>query len=129
MFNCFSSVWFFEILWTVAHQAALSMGLSRQEYWNGLSCHPPGDLPDPRIKPASPAAKFFIAEPLGKLSPANICSLMSFGNQHSTSVKWYLGIVLMCISLMLLYVNVLDCVTVFFLVLFSRLTLFLTFFF
>ena len=38
-------------LWTVAHQAPLSLGLSRQEYWSGLPCPPPGDLPDPEIKP------------------------------------------------------------------------------
>ena len=41
--------------WTVAHQAPLSMGFSRQEYWSGLPCPPPGDLPDPGIKPRSPA--------------------------------------------------------------------------
>ena len=34
-------------LWTIAHQAPLSMGLPRQEYWSGLPCSPPGDLPDP----------------------------------------------------------------------------------
>ena len=39
--------------WTVACQAPLSMGFSRQEYWNGLPCPPPGDLPDPGIEPAS----------------------------------------------------------------------------
>ena len=42
-------------LWTVACQAPLSMGFSRQEYWSGVPCPPPGDLPDPRIKPTSPA--------------------------------------------------------------------------
>ena len=36
------------------HQASLSMGFSRQEYWNGLPCPPPGDLPEPGIKPVSP---------------------------------------------------------------------------
>ena len=40
-------------LWTVAHQAPLSIGFSRQEYWNGLSCPPLGDPPNPGIKPAS----------------------------------------------------------------------------
>ena len=40
---------------TVAHQAPLSMGFSRQEYWSGLPFRPPGDLPDPGIQPASPA--------------------------------------------------------------------------
>ena len=37
-------------LWTVAPQAPLSMGFSRQEYWSGLPCLPPRDLPDPGIK-------------------------------------------------------------------------------
>ena len=44
--------------WIAAHQAPLSMGFSRQEYWSGLPCPPPGDLPSPGIKlvfPASPA--------------------------------------------------------------------------
>ena len=40
-------------LWTVAHQAPLSMGFSRQEYWSGLPCPPPGDLCDPGIEPTS----------------------------------------------------------------------------
>ena len=55
--------------WTVAHQAPLSMGLSRQEHWSGLPCPPPGDLPDPGIKPRSPAwqADFLPSEPPGKL--------------------------------------------------------------
>ena len=39
-------------LWTVARQAPLSMGVSRQQYWNGLLFPPPGDLPDPGIEPA-----------------------------------------------------------------------------
>jgi len=43
----------FETPWTVAHQAPLSIGFSRQEYWSGLPCPPPGDLSDPGIKPAS----------------------------------------------------------------------------
>ena len=41
--------------WTVTHQAALSMGFSRQYYWSGLPFPSPGDLPDPGIKPGSPA--------------------------------------------------------------------------
>ena len=49
----FSRVRLFVTLWTKAHQAPLSMGLSRQEYWNGLSCPPPGDLPDPGMEPVS----------------------------------------------------------------------------
>ena len=37
--------------WAVAHQAPLSMGFSRQKYWSGLPCPPPGNLTDPGIKP------------------------------------------------------------------------------
>ena len=48
-----SRVRLFVTPWTVAHQAPLSMGFSRQEYWSGLSCPPPGDLPDPRTEPES----------------------------------------------------------------------------
>ena len=48
-----SCVRLFETLWTVARQAHLSMGFSRQEYWSGLSCPPPKDLPDPGIESAS----------------------------------------------------------------------------
>ena len=42
-------------LWTISHQAPLSMGFSRQEYWSGLPCLSPGNLPNPGIKPRSPA--------------------------------------------------------------------------
>ena len=49
----FSRVWLFVTLWTVACQAPLSMGFSRQEYWSGLSCPPPGDLPESGIEPES----------------------------------------------------------------------------
>ena len=49
-----SCVQVFLILWTVALQAPLSMGCSRQEYWSGLPFPSPGDLPHPRIKPRSP---------------------------------------------------------------------------
>ena len=44
-----SRVQLFETPWTVAYQASLSMGFSRQEYWNGLPFPSPGDLPDPGI--------------------------------------------------------------------------------
>ena len=50
-----SHVQLFVTPWTVAHQAPLSMGFSRQEYWSGLPFPSPGDLPDPGIEPASPA--------------------------------------------------------------------------
>ena len=50
---CFSHVQLFETPWTVACQAPLPMGFSRQEYWSGLPFPSPGDLPDPGIEPAS----------------------------------------------------------------------------
>ena len=56
MLSLFSCAQLFEMLWTVACQTPLSMGFSRQEYWNGLPFPPLGDFPDPGIKPASPAA-------------------------------------------------------------------------
>ena len=49
----FSRIQLFSTIWTVAHQAPLCMGFSRQEYWSGLPCPPPGDLPDSGIKPVS----------------------------------------------------------------------------
>ena len=49
----FSCVQIFATLWTVTCQAPLFMGFSRQEYWSGLPISHPGDLPDPRIEPAS----------------------------------------------------------------------------
>ena len=50
-----SCVRLFATPWTAAHQAPLSMGFSRQEYWSGLPCPPPGDLPNPGVEPRSPA--------------------------------------------------------------------------
>ena len=69
----FSHILLFVTLWTVARQASLSIGFFRQEYWSGLPCPPPGDLPDPWIEPASLmspalAGEFFTIEPPGKPS-------------------------------------------------------------
>ena len=63
-----SCVWIFETPWIVAYQVPLSVRLSRKEYWNGLPFPFPGDLPNPRIKPASPAfaGRLFISDPPGK---------------------------------------------------------------
>ena len=57
---------------SVAPQALLSMRFSKQEHWSGLPCPPPGYLPDPGIKPLSPASsalsvESFMAEPLEEL--------------------------------------------------------------
>ena len=51
--SCFRRVQLFATLWTVACQVPPSMGFSREEYWSGLLCPPPGDLPDPGIEPIS----------------------------------------------------------------------------
>ena len=63
-----SRVRLFATPWTVAYQAPLSMGFSRQEYWSGLPFPSPGDLPDPGIEPGSPAlqADALTSEPPGK---------------------------------------------------------------
>ena len=53
MLSCFSHVQLFATLWTVAPQAPLSMGFSRQEYWSGSLCPPLRDLPDSETEPTS----------------------------------------------------------------------------
>ena len=64
----FSRVQLFVTLWTVAHQAPLSMGFSRHEYWSGLPCPPSGDLPKPGIEPRSPTLQ---ADSLPSEPPGN----------------------------------------------------------
>ena len=77
-----SHVQLFATLWTVGHQVPLSMGFSRQEYWNGLLFPASGALPDPGVKPKSPALGngFFTTETPGKpiADPAAAKSLQSF---------------------------------------------------
>ena len=65
-----SRVGLFVTPWTVAYQAPLSVGFSREEYWSGLPFPSPGDLPNPGIKPGSPAlqADTLLSEPPGKPS-------------------------------------------------------------
>ena len=53
MLSHFSHVWLFATLWTGDHQASLSMGFSKQQYWRGLPWPPPGDLPNSGVKPTS----------------------------------------------------------------------------
>ena len=69
----FSCVWLFPIPWTVACQAPLSMAFSRQEYWSGLPCPLPGDLPDLGLEARSSAlqADSLPSEPPGK--PEQAC--------------------------------------------------------
>ena len=58
--SCFRRVWLFVTPWTVAHQASLSMGFSRQEHQRGLPFPSPGYIPDLGIKPKSPALEIHI---------------------------------------------------------------------
>ena len=71
--------------WTVAHQTSLSMGFSRQEYWSGLLCPPPGDLPNPGIKPRSSAlqADSLPSEPLGKPKITGVAYPFCSGSSQS----------------------------------------------
>ena len=78
----FNPVWFFATLWTVAHQAPLSLGFSRQEYWGGFPCTPSGNLPDPGIKPMSLMSlalvyRFFTTSTTGKLRTMSVCVLVT----------------------------------------------------
>ena len=72
MLSYFSRVQFFACLWAIAHQTPLSVGFFRQEYWSRLPYPSPGYLPNPGIKPMSPAAPelwvdfFLTAEPQEK---------------------------------------------------------------
>ena len=56
-------------LWIVSRQAPLSMGFFGQEYWSGLPCLPPGDLPDTEIKPISPESPALQVCPLPTETP------------------------------------------------------------
>ena len=58
--------------WTVAHQAPLSRGFSRQEYWSGLPCPHPGDLPNPGINPRSSALLLLLL--LSHFSRVRLCA-------------------------------------------------------
>ena len=79
-----SCVQLFVISWTLAPQAPLSMGLFRQECWSGLPFSPPGDLPEPGIKPVSLALAggFFTSDSNRDLLITNFNSFF-----HSLSVK------------------------------------------
>ena len=58
-----SRVWLFATPWTVAYQAPLSLGFSRQEYWSGLPFPSPGDLPDPGMEPGLPHCRQMLYRP------------------------------------------------------------------
>ena len=68
-----SCVQLFATPWLVAHQAPLSMGFSRQEYWSGLPFPSPGDLPNPGTEPGSPALQ---ADSLQSEPPGSPCEVV-----------------------------------------------------
>ena len=88
----FSCVWLLVTLWTIACQFPLSIGFSQHEYWSGLPCSPPGNLPDPGIKLVSltsPALAgcFFTTEPPGK---------PNLGVKRGKCIQWEEGLLTNC---------------------------------
>ena len=77
--------------WTAAYKAPPSMGFSRQEYWSGLPFPSPGDLPDPGIKPRSPAlqADTLVSEQPGKPLPVGVAC--AFQAQASAHLMYFQG--------------------------------------
>ena len=95
--SCFGRVWLSVTPWTVAHQAPLSMGFSRQEHWSGLPFPSPGDLSDPGIEPEPPAwqAVSLLWVPTGKPkrrwtcnSSRSLCPLPLHGGKSPLSSGW-----------------------------------------
>ena len=69
--------------WTIVHQVLCPLGFSRQEYWSGLPCPPPGDLPNPGIEPRSPElqADSLLSEPPGNpVKQPNPCATTTKGH-------------------------------------------------
>ena len=83
MLRWFSHVLLFATLWTAFCQAPLSMGFSRQEYWSGLPCPLPGDLPNPGIKPTSPSLLHWQAGSLPLAPPGKTTNNM-FKNSNNS---------------------------------------------
>ena len=88
----FSHVQLFVTLWAVAHQAPLSQGFSRQEYWSGLPCPPPGDLPHPGTESASLtspalAGGFFATSALWETLHSCISSLPTCAHAQYTGAR------------------------------------------
>ena len=78
------------ISWTVAYQAHLSMGFSRQEYWSGLPFPPPGGLPNPAIEPGSAAlqADSLPSEPPGRPCPSSNTNVTEACRAHPHMWVW-----------------------------------------
>ena len=72
----------FATSWTIGHQAPLSMGFPRQVYSRGLPSPSPGDLPDPRIEPVSPAPQVDSLLPSHQGSPSHEFTNLRFSNRR-----------------------------------------------
>ena len=87
--SCFSCVWMCATPWTATCQAPLTMGFSRQEYWSGVPCPPPGDFPNLGIEPMSPmspalAGGFFTTSTTWEACHSWDHSLIIWGNRIVT---------------------------------------------
>ena len=85
MLSCFNCVQLFVTPRTIARQAPLSMGFSRQEYWNGLPVPSPGDLPDPGIEPASST---LLVDSLLLSHLRRPCVIMAVAQMVQPQTKW-----------------------------------------
>ena len=85
--SCLSHVQLFTTPWTIARQAPLSMGILQARIRSGLPCPPPGDLPNPGIKPRSPSlqADSLPSEPAGK--PIYYCYLFKIERKMKIEPK------------------------------------------
>ena len=92
--SALSYVQLFVILEAVACQTPLSVAFSRQEYWSGLPFPFPGNLPNPGVKPMSPALAggFFATEPLGKLYQLSECMLSSLSHVWLFATLWTIAL-------------------------------------
>ena len=100
-----SLVWLFATPWTRAHQAPLSMGFSRQEYWSGLPCPPPGDLPCSGTEPSSPVLQVdsLPSEPLGKLTQLNRVTEIVHHKVMILYQFWFVSVLISSVSVIILY--------------------------
>ena len=99
--SCFRHAQLFETIWTIARQAPLSMGFSRQEGWSGLLSPPPENLPNPVMEPTSLALLMdsFPTEPPGKPMCVCMCACVCYTHlilfqyfSHTTQLvgSWFL---------------------------------------
>ena len=102
-----SHVWLLVTPWTIARQALLSMGFSRQEYWSGFPFPPPGELPDSGIEPGSPAlqAGCLTTEPPGKSHVSNSTKEMQHVEEyekHWNNNFWWVTFIIFAYILFIL---------------------------